>query len=115
MSTFKFKSGVKTLDITDDAGTVIKTYRINVGEKEAMKKWTAKLSEIQETAEKLENDSRIYDELEKMMRDIVQTIVGDWDYLWDLAEHNVFSMLGFVRHLSVFINDEMKKFYEDYV
>ena len=116
MSTFKFESGVKTLDITNDKDEVIKTYRVNVGRKEELQKWSQGLRGLQENLAKLDRDDpKAFDELETMMKDIINAIVGDWDYLWQLCDHNIFSMAAFAKHLSTFVNDAMKEMYEGLV
>lgn len=116
MSTFQFKSGVKTLDIKNAMGEVAKTFTVNVGEKEQTKKWMKQINNVKAISETLTDDETVIDQLEELEINVVKSILGTdaWDFLWDLCEHNVLSMLGFIMHLSKFLKESMNDFYKDY-
>jgi hypothetical protein len=111
---FQFKSGVKTLEVKNSDGAVIKTYSINVGQKDQVKAWIDQLGKIQEIDPNVK-DSSVIDKLFDMEKEVVTLILGDWETLWNACEQNVFSMLSFVKYLSEFLTDAMQGFYKDYV
>ena len=117
MAEFQFKSGVKTLDIKNPSGEVVKTFTINVGEKEQTKKWMAELEKVQKISANLSGDSSVLDELEVIEKSVVESILGvySWEFLWELCGKNVLSMLGFLKYLSEFLSECMNDFYKDYV
>ena len=114
MSEFQFKSNVKTLDIKGPSGEVVKTYKINVGQKDQVKSWMKQLGALQ-SVDSTGFDEAVIDQLYNMEKEVVTAILGDWDTLWALCEENVFSMLSFVKYLSNFLTEQMQSFYKDYV
>ena len=117
MAQFQFQSGVKTLDVKDSNGEVVKSYSIDVGQKEKTKKWIKEINELQKVGDKFSEDENAIDELEVMERKVVNAILGEtaFDELFTISGSNVFSMLSFVKYLSSFLNDAMQAFYKDYV
>lgn len=101
-SEFKFKSGKKVLKIED------KEYTLDIGNKEQLKAWLAKIGELDKLAKSMDVESdTVIDDLVKLEKEIVEATVGDWDRLWALAEENVFAMLDLVRMLSDVLKDSV--------
>jgi hypothetical protein len=117
MSEFTLLSGVKTLDIKGANGEIIKTFSINVGQKEQTKAWMKEIQEVQKVSAKLSEDVNSIDQLAEMEQKIVSSILGveGWTLLWKTCGENVLVMLGLVQHLSKFLTDAMKEFYDSYV
>jgi hypothetical protein len=117
MSEFTLLSGVKTLDIKNANGDVIKQFSINVGQKEQTKKWMKEIQEVQKVSAKLAEDVESIDQLAEMEQKIVSSILGDegWELLWKTCGENVLVMLGLVKYLSDFLTESMKEFYDSYV
>jgi hypothetical protein len=109
MDNFKFRSGKKTLNIED------KEYTLDIGNKEQLKAWLAKIGELDKLAKSMDVESEsVVDDLVKLEKEIVDATVGDWERLWALAEENVFAMLDLVRMLSGVlkesVSDRMKAY-----
>lgn len=117
MAEFQFKSGVKTLDVKNPAGELVKTFSINVGNKDKTKVWVKQLNDIQKEIENMSNDENALDQIENLEKKMISSILGadSWDILYPVCENNVFSMLGFVKYLSEFLNEALAGFYKDYV
>ena len=117
MAEFTFKSGVKTLDIKNESGEIVKTYTIDVGNKEQTKSWIKEINKVESVSKEFSKDENAIDELEDVERSIIGAILGAsaWVELWEICGSNVFSMLSFVKYLSAFLNDELQKIYKEYV
>ena len=117
MAEFTFKSGVKTLDIKNASGEIVKTYSIDVGNKEQTKSWIKEINKAEAVSKEFSKDESVIDELEEVEKSIIAAIlgIGAWDELWSICESNVFAMLSFVKYLSAFLNEELKKIYDEYV
>jgi len=117
MAEFTFKSGIKTLDIKNESGEVVKTFSIDVGNKEQTKRWIKEINKIQSVDQKFSEDEKAIDELEVIEKDVVGAILGGeaWEELWGICGSNVFSMLAFVQYLSKFLNEELQNIYKGYV
>lgn len=115
---FTFKSGVKTLDVKNEKGEVLKTLSINVGDKEQIKNWLNGIQEVEVLSSKLTGGNvEVLDKLEEVEKSVVSTILGAdvWTDLWSISGHNVWGMLGFITYLSKFLNESMEGFYKEYV
>lgn len=117
MSGFQFKSGVKTLDVKSADGENTLKYEVNVGQKEQTKTWITKIMDIDKTYEKMSKDASMFDALEELEKEVVESVLGEkaWTELWAMCDSNVLAMLGFMKYLADFLQKSMKEFYSDYV
>jgi hypothetical protein len=104
MAGFKFNSGKKTLEIEG------KEYIIDVGNYDQLKSWMSKIDGIS----RLQENPNDIDSMVSLQKEIVSMILDDYDRLWDLCEHNVFSMMDLVKHLSEFLEKSIKERYIGY-
>jgi phosphomevalonate kinase len=117
MAEFQFKSGVKTLDVKDPNGNLIKTFSINVGNKEATKKWMKELKAVEIAVSEMTKDETMLDQLEIMEKSIIDSVLGagSFDLIYPICENNVMIMLSFVKYLSDFLNESLQEIYKGYV
>jgi phosphomevalonate kinase len=117
MAEFQFKSGVKTLDVKDPNGNLVKTYSINVGNKEATKKWMKELKAVELAVSDMSKDETMLDQLEIMEKSIIDSVLGagSFELIYPVCESNVMLMLGFVKYLSEFLNKSLQEIYTGYV
>ena len=118
MAEFVFKSGVKTLEVKDSEGKVLRTLSIDVGNKDKVKAWMRKLSEIQQVKTDVSGENvEVFDQLEELEKNVIISVLGEeeWKALWEIANHNVLGMLGFITYLSTFLRESIEGFYKEYV
>ena len=113
---FTFKSGVKTIDIKNEDGSLAFTISVNVGEKEAFKKM---FNDYKALTDMIPSDPNAVDvdQLFDIEQKAVSGIIGEeqWNQVWEHCGHNVFAMLMFVKYLTGFMNDTVQDFYKGYV
>lgn len=113
---FKFKSGIKTIEIQNEDGSPAFTLTVNVGEKESVKVWMKELRSVADSVPKSTDDFDT-DQLFEIEQRAVKSILGDEQFskVWEHCGHNVLAMLGFVKYLTGFLNGVIQDFYKDYV
>lgn len=114
---FKFKSSVKTLKVHNPEGKEATEFIINVGNKDNMKKWITEIKKIEPIIGKISKDLNVLDELEVIIKSIVNVILGDdaYDKLLVISGNSILGMVDFTKSLSEFISEQLKSFYQDYV
>lgn len=115
MSSFTIKKNVKSFEIKAESGEVLKSYNIDVGNYEALKTWSSKIDKIENMSKNMGKTADIFDDLKDLEKDIIIMVLGDWDWVWETFEHNIFSILALVRALSDLVGEAMKEFYNQYV
>lgn len=94
---FKFQSTVKTLSILG------KEYRIDIGNAELIKAWSARSDELARQVESM--DDKNIDAMVSMCKSIVDLLLdNDFDRIWEESGHNIYSMFDLISKLSKFIN-----------
>jgi len=114
MAEFTFKSGIKTLDIKNDAGEVVRTYSINVGNEDQLKTWIKELKTLDSQEKDFSEDEKAIDEIVGIYENIIKAILGagEWAFLWELNNKNVPVMNHFIMYLSEFLNEELANAYK---
>lgn len=107
MAEFKFRNTKKTLEIEG------KQYIIDIGNVDTLKAWAAQVAEISDKLQ-ADSDQTTIDRMVDMEQKVVNLIIGDWERLWELCEHNVFAMLDLVTHLSEHLNAWIKERQDQY-
>lgn len=107
MSEFVIKK-TKPIEIKNEAGEVLVSYSINFGNHENLKKWMSKINDINRISEKLSTGESVIDDLVSLEKEIIQMITNDYEKLWELCEHNVYTMLDLVRFFSEHIREEVE-------
>lgn len=114
---FEIESTIKELEIKNGKGEVVKSYSIDIGEREQTKSWIREINELQKVGQKFSEDENAIDEMVNMEKKVVDAILGkdSFDELFKLFNSNVFIMLRFVKNLSTQLNEWMSSFYKEYV
>jgi len=108
MGEFTFKKS-KTIDVKSEAGEIVKTYTMDVGNYEKLKMWMSKAKEIDALAKRNAEGEPVIDDILALEKEVINMMTGgDFEFLWELSEHNVFALLAFVNYMAGFVQDEMK-------
>lgn len=111
MASFKFASGKKVYTIEGRD----REYIVDIGNVETMKLWRSKIEVISTAASTLTGSGDQIDGMVSLCRDVVNMILdGDFDELWELCGHNLYSMLGLVADLSKLISEGQRDIGKDY-
>lgn len=98
----------KPVEIKDEEGNILASYQLDVGNHQNLKKWMAKIKDIENIVNKINADANVLDDLVNMEKEIVNMLTGDWDNLWDLCNENVFTMLSIVRFFSEHVREGLQ-------
>ncbi len=114
MSEFRLQKP-KTIEVKDPEGTTLREFTLDVGNYDSLKAWQSKVGEIQELQKKLNEGAEDVDEIVRAGRELIEVTVGDWEWLWETMNKNVYTMLAFISHISNFIQAEIKAKTEAYL
>lgn len=117
MATFQFQSGIKTLEVTNPKGELVKVYSLNVGEKEQTKRWIRELKKTSELSKNIGEDETALDQIEQAEKQIIESVLGagEWEVLFPVCNNNVIVMLSFVKYLSQFLQESINEKFKEYV
>lgn len=119
MSSYQFKDTKKTLDVQAQNGEVIKTFTVDVGNYNNLKRWSKELEKVQSAAELLkggDNGSEYIDDLKQVIMDVLGAVLGDdaYEVIWKASGENVLSCLSFIYYLSGFLEEQIAEIKKSY-
>ena len=102
-------SGVKTIDIFNNAGELLMTKTINVGNKDELKKYITEFSKL----ESIEGEGTdVIDQLEQIEKKIIETTLGDWEVFWEASGENPIVLMHTLKALSGFLQEQLEGMYK---
>lgn len=107
MSEFTLRKA-KSITVKNPDGEILREFTLDVGNYQQMKDWQAKIAKINALQEKLKDGEDHIDDLVALEKEIVETTVGDWEWIWQATGQNVYSVMEFIRHISDHIHEEVK-------
>ena len=99
---FQFKSTKKSFEVRSVAGEVIKTYYVDIGNRDTLKNVLNRFAQLQTDLKEIESgvmSPEAIDTIVLSMQNIIDTLLRDWETLWRECEENVFAMLELVKAL----------------
>lgn len=105
---FQFQSNIKSFEVKSKDGNVLKTYYIDIGKIDVLKKVLKTFDELKNEIDEIDKSGftdDLVDNMIKYEKDIVNILLeNDWDILWEEAEHNVFMMHKLIEALIELVN-----------
>jgi hypothetical protein len=98
------------IDGEDDAGNSMvlfeKRYSIDIGNKERIKEIYRACSELQKKSGDFAQDETAFDQIEELSKSIIVATIGDWEIIWEKANHNIFAVMALAFHITNTIKEE---------
>jgi len=92
------------IDGQDEAGNPVvifeKRYSIDIGNKERA------CYELQKKSEDFAKDETAFDQIEELSKNIISATIGDWEVIWEKANHNIFAVMALAFHITNTIKEE---------
>ena len=98
------------IDGQDEAGNPVvifeKRYSIDIGNKERLKEIYRACYELQKKSEDFAKDETAFDQIEELSKNIISATIGDWEVIWEKANHNIFAVMALAFHITNTIKEE---------
>jgi choline kinase len=116
-NSFQFKNSIAKYTINDVNGGIFKEYSVDVGNEETLKAVLSKIATLEKKAKAIgENPTaESIDGIRDLSKDIIESVLGNFDEIYNYANKNVFAMIGLTKSLADFINENLDQAFKEYV
>ena len=115
-NSFTLRQTVKTFDVKNEEGEVLKSFSVDVGNFETLEKWSADISRVEELQARVQEDGTM-EALRAFEEEIISRMLGAdaWAWLWDVTNHNIVAIVRFLSDFQGFLNEQQAASLKGYI